>query len=207
MQIAILGTGNVGQALGAGWAARGWSVAFGSRDPHSEKAQALQAAGFSVLETAAAVAAADLVVLATPWAATQAVVQSIADWSGKIIVDATNPLAPGLQLAVGHTTSGAELIAGWAPGARVVKAFNTTGFNNMQNPLYDGQASTLLIAGDDAQAKAAVAQLAEALGFEAVDLGPLATARYLEPLAMIWITLAMRQGYGREIAFKLLQRR
>jgi predicted dinucleotide-binding enzyme len=116
-------------------------------------------------------------------------------------------LNPGLQgLALGHTTSAAEAIAQWAQGARVVKAFNSTGANNMLDPNYGGQAASMLICGDDAAAKKVVLDLASELGFDAIDAGALSTARDLEPLAMLWIRLAYVQGLGRNIAFKLLRR-
>ena len=124
----------------------------------------------------------------------------------KIRLDATNPIAPGFQLAVGHTTSGAEQVAGWARGARLVKAFNTTGWNNMVDPDYNGEAATMFICGNDVAAKTAVAQLARDLGFAVADVGDLAAARWLEPMAMVWISLAARQGLGRDIAFKLMRR-
>ena len=209
MHIAILGTGNVGQALGGGWARRGHNVVFGSREPQAEKAQALvQAlgAGVSAESLQTAVNQAEVVVLAIPWRVCQETVTGLTGWDGKILIDAINPIAPGLQLAVGHTTSAAELIAGWAPGARVVKAFNSTGANNMANPVYEGAPITLFIGGDDREAKATVAGLAEGLGFDVADVGGLITARWLEPLAMIWISLAMGQGQGRDIAFKLARR-
>jgi hypothetical protein len=125
----------------------------------------------------------------------------------KILIDCTNPLAAGLQPAVGGNTSGAEQIAGWAPdGTCVVKAFNTTGANNMADPDYAGTPLTMFICGDDADAKSTVAELTEDLGFEAVDAGPLDRARLLEPMARLWIHLTMSDGFSREIGFKLLQR-
>jgi len=126
-------------------------------------------------------------------------------------VDATNPVAMGLAglkkgLLVGHTTSAAEQVATWAQGARVVKAFNTTGFGNMHDPCYGSQAVTMFLCGDDADAKVVVIQLGEDLGFEMIDAGPLAIARLLEPLAMLWIHLAVFQEMGPDVAF-MLQRR
>jgi predicted dinucleotide-binding enzyme len=91
-------------------------------------------------------------------------------------------------------------------GARVVNAFNTTGWPNMANPLYGTQPATMFICGDDAEAKATVAQLAEDLGFEVVDTGALTTARWLEPLAMLWIHPCVGLGWGPEFAFKILRR-
>ena len=107
---------------------------------------------------------------------------------------------------VGHDTSAAEQVAGWAGGARVVKIFNTTGSNNMENPDYGGQAATMFYAGDDEAAKQAARQLAGDIGFDPIDAGPLANTRLLEPLAMLWIYLAYPGGQGREIAFRLLRR-
>jgi predicted dinucleotide-binding enzyme len=98
------------------------------------------------------------------------------------------------------------MVATWAPGARVVKVFNTTGANNMANPDFGGIAATMFYCGDDAEAKAAAARLAADLGFDPVDAGNLEQARLLEPLALLWIRLAYVQKQGREIAFKLLRR-
>jgi 8-hydroxy-5-deazaflavin:NADPH oxidoreductase len=210
MQIAIIGAGNVGGTLGRRWAQNGHEVIFGVRDPHSTKVQeVLRAAGARAHATSVreAAAAATCVVLATPWAATQDAIQAAGELSGKILIDCTNPLAPGLRgLALGHTTSGAEQVASWAAGARVVKAFNMTGAKNMANPTYETQQVTMFICGDDTEAKATVGSLAAALGFEVIDSGPLFTARYLEPLAMLWIHLAYVQGLGPDFAFKVIRR-
>jgi 8-hydroxy-5-deazaflavin:NADPH oxidoreductase len=210
MKIGILGTGNVGSALGQRWAAKGHRVLYGSRDPQSEKMRELvltSGANARAATIRGAVEDSDVVVLATPWDVTGQVVQSIAQWNGKIVVDTTNPLNPGLQgLALGYNTSAAEEIARWAPGARVVKAFNTTGANNMTDPHYGGEAASMFVCGDDAAAKAVVLDLAHELGFDAVDVGALDMARQLEPLALLWIKLAYVQGLGRNIAFKLLKR-
>lgn len=209
MKIAIIGAGNVGQALASGWTSKGHQVIFGSRDPDGAKAQAAVAATAgkaTAQREQAAVQAAEVVVLAVPWDATEAVVKGLGDLAGKTLIDATNPIGPGFQLAVGKDTSGAELVQQWAPNARVIKAFNTTGAENMRNPLYDGEPTTMFICGDDAAAKSVVKGLAEDLGFAVADTGGLATARYLEPLAMVWIHLAIVQKQGRNIALKLVQR-
>lgn len=117
--------------------------------------------------------------------------------------DATNPLTAKLELAVGFDGSAGETVARLAPGARVVKAFNTTGAENMANARGFAVKPMMPVAGDDAAAKDAVRKLAEELGFEAVDAGPLAMSRQLEPLAMLWIKLAYAQGLGRNFAFAL----
>ena len=210
MKIAVIGTGNVGGTLGSRWAQGGHAVIFGTRDPASEKVKALLESAGENARTASvseAAAAAEIVALTTPWAAAKTAIESAGDLAGKVVVDCTNPIAEGLSgLAIGHTTSAAEQIAEWAKGARVVKAFNTTGANNMADPTYGSQQVTMFICGDDPDAKRSVAQLAEELGFDVCDTGALQTARYLEPLALLWIHLVYKQGFGREFAFKILKR-
>jgi predicted dinucleotide-binding enzyme len=111
-----------------------------------------------------------------------------------------------MKLDVGPAgESGAERTAKLAPGAKVVKVFNSTGFGNMADPHYDGEPTVMFYAGDDAGAKAIARDLATDLGFDAVDAGGLERARELEHLAMLWIGLAMG-GMGRDIAFKLARR-
>lgn len=208
MHIAVIGAGSVGGTLGARWAAAGHEVAFGVRDPQSGKVNELlkTTCNARAAYIAEAASESEVVVLATPWPAARDAIQSAGNVSGKVLLDCTNPLKSGLSLDVGHTTSGGEQVAGWAAGARVVKIFNTTGFGNMANPHYGDQTATMFYAGDDSEAKQIAARLATDLGFEAVDAGPLKNARLLEPLAALWIDLAMARGQGRDIAFKLLRR-
>ena len=207
MNIAIIGAGNVGQALADGWAAKGHGVSFGVRNPDSAKAGAVDRTKFKVLGNAQAVAGAEVVVLATPWPATRDAIAACGSLAGKIVLDATNPLLPNLGgLEIGHSTSGGETVAQWAGGARVVKIFNTTGFNNMSNPAYGSERASMLYCGDDAPAKTTAASLAADLGFDPVDCGPLVHSRYLENIAMMWIWLAVKGGMGRDVAWKLLRR-
>lgn len=210
MRVAIIGAGRVGSTLGGRWARRGAEVIFGLREPASEQVEAMleQAGRHARAATIReAVAAAPIVVLAVPWAAARESIEAAGDLTGKILVDCTNPIRDGLQgLALGTDTSAAEEIARWAPGARVVKAFNTTGSQNMTDPRYGEERASMFICGDDAEAKDRVRQLAEALDFEVVDAGGLLAARYLEPLAMLWIHLAYVEQHGPHIAFRLLQR-
>jgi predicted dinucleotide-binding enzyme len=209
MKIAIIGTGRVAAALGKGWAVRGHMVTFASRQPGSERVAALvEAAGpnAAAASVADAVARSSTVVLAVPFAAVREVLAKAGDLNGKVLIDCTNPIAPGLRSLFDSATSGAEQIAGWAARARVVKAFNTTGAENMAAPGYNSGAATMFLCGDDELAKAAVWQLAEEVGFEPVDAGALAAARHLENLALLWIHLAQVNGLGRGIAFRLLRR-
>lgn len=208
MKLAILGAGVVGTALGKGWAKAGHEVVFGARNPTSDKVTKGLAAipGAKALTIAQAVAWCDAALLATPWGGTEDAVRAAGDFGGKPLLDATNPLTPTYELAVGHTTSGGEQVQAWAPSAKVVKIFNTTGFDNMLDARYGAARAAMVYAGDDAAAKRVAAQLAEQLGFEPLDLGALKGARYLEPTAMVWITLAIKQQLGRNIAFGLLRR-
>jgi hypothetical protein len=97
-------------------------------------------------------------------------------------------------------------VASWASGAEVVKAFNSTGAENMTDPNYDGQSVTMFLCGDSLAAKDKISQLTQDLGFETVDAGPLSGARFLEMLALVWIYLTNQPGLNRNIAFRLLQR-
>jgi len=212
MKIAIIGAGNVGGALGANWAQKGHDIIFGVRNPSAEKTQKLLAKIGSKARAASpaeAAASADVIVLATPWPETQAAVRSLGDLTGKIVLDATNPLtrgADGIALEIGHSTSGGEKVQGWAAGAAVFKTLNTTGFGNMTNPVFDGIKSVMFVAGDAAAQKPKVMALIGDLGFEAIDAGPLRNARLLEAHAMLWIDLALARGQGGNFAFALLRR-
>jgi predicted dinucleotide-binding enzyme len=208
MSISIIGAGNVGMALGQAFTARGESVVFGVPDPDKYRA-AVDALSKKarIVNVEQALDASDLVILAVPYAAAESLARAREDWQGKILVDATNPLAPGLAgLSTGTTTSGAEAIARAAKGARVVKAFNTTGAENMADTRYSGGIPFMPVCGDDAQARTRVVALATLIGFDAVDCGDLTVARYLEPFAMTWIHMAIKLGHGRRFAFARLQR-
>jgi NADPH-dependent F420 reductase len=207
MKIAVLGTGNVGRSLAKLWAEKGHEIVFGSRDP--EKALKIaESMGKNVCSSTYEDAAkwGDVVVLATPYTAAQDIIKVTGDLTGKILVDCTNPIAPGLSgLTIGLTTSAAEEIAKLT-SAKVVKAFNTMGVGIMANVQFGSETASNFICGDDEDAKSVVRNLGEDIGFDVVDTGPLSNARLLEPLAMLWIYLAFKHGMGTGIAFKLLQR-
>jgi 8-hydroxy-5-deazaflavin:NADPH oxidoreductase len=212
MKISIVGAGNVGGALGANWAKKGHEVFFGVRDPKSEKVQALLGsigAKAKAGTPAEAVAFADVILLATPWPATEAAIRSMGPLNGKVVLDATNPLTmgpDGLALEIGHTVSGGEKVQGWAAGASVFKTLNTTGYANMSDPQFGGTKSVMFVAGDAAADKPKVMSLVGDLGFEAIDAGPLRNARLLEAHAMLWIDLALARGLGPAWAFAILKR-
>lgn len=206
MNIGILGSGNVGGTLGQRWAKLGHHVYFGSREP-GKLADLVQKSGSTAhaVSLAEAVQAAEVVAVTLPWGVAKGVLESL-DLKDKIVLDCMNPLLPDLSgLELGTTTSAGEHVAQWARGAKVVKIFNNTGYNNMADPNYGGGKCAMFYCGD-AQAKEAGKRLAAELGFEPIDAGPLSNSRLLEPLAMLWIWLAYPGGQGREIAFKLMHR-
>jgi NADPH-dependent F420 reductase len=214
MKIAIIGAGNVGGTLGKRWARAGHEVAFGVRDPAEARITALvRESGPSAraARVPEAVRDAAVVALTVPWENAREALTAAGDLRGRVLIDATNPLAltaDGLRqgLLLGHTTSAGEQVARWAEGARVVKAFNTTGWQNMADPVYGGAGLSMLLCGDDAEAKKVVADLARQLGFAPVEVGPLRSARYLEAVAMLWIDMAILQGFGTSFGFQVVRR-
>lgn len=210
MRIAIIGTGNVGSVLGRRWTRGGHTVHFGVRDTESQKVQdLLSSIGSNATASSLSEAAADaeVVLLAVPWAAAEETIEALGDLAGKVLIDCTNPIAPGMKgLSVGRTTSAAEEIARFARGARVVKAFSTTGSKNMEDPIYADGPITMFVAGDDTDAKQQVRGLVEEIGFEVCDAGGLHAARFLEPLALLWVHLAYVEGQGPDFAIKIVRR-
>jgi hypothetical protein len=210
MNIAIIGAGNVGSALAKAWTARGHKVRLGIHDQHDQKIAPLLASlgpSASAHTNAAAAQGSDVVVLATPWPAAKAAIESCGPLQSKIIIDCTNPLRPDLSdLEIGHTTSAGEMVAAWAKGACVFKAFNTTGSANMADQSGYSHKLVMFVAGDDAASKPKVMQLATDAGFEAIDVGPLLAARWLEPLAMLWVHLAVKMGMGAGLGLALVRR-
>lgn len=208
MTIAIIGAGNVGSALGRGWLACGEDVIFGVPDPADPKYRLLPEERLRVPQTAAQ--SAEIIVLATPWQATEAAVKGLGSLSGKIIIDCTNPLGMGpngLELVLGHSTSAGEQVAFWAPGASVLKTLNQIGADSMDKAPKFPVRPVMFVAGDDNAKKPVVMALVAKLGFEAVDAGPLRNARLLEPYGMLWIDQALNRGRGPSFAFALTDRR
>jgi predicted dinucleotide-binding enzyme len=207
MRIAIIGAGSVGGTLGQAWLKHGEDVVWGLRNAADPKYGALPKE--RVKPPAEAVEGAEIVVIATPWSATEAAVKSLGSLADKIVIDCTNPLGmgpDGLQLVLGFDTSAGEQVASWARGAFVFKSLNTTGASNMGNAADYPVKPLMLVAGDDGAKKPVVMELVGKLGFESVDAGPLKNARLLEPFAMVWIDQAMKRGRGRDFAFALVRR-
>ena len=214
MKIGILGTGNVGQALGIGFANLGHDVKMGSRDPNQEKVKDwINKVGSKASAGTCAEAAAygELAVLCTIWTGAETAIR-LADprnLAGKVVIDTTNPLdfSEGIppKLAVGHTDSAGEHIQRWLPDSHVVKAFNIVGSPHMFKPEFPGGPPDMFICGNDDQAKATVTDLLKAFGWSIIDIGDIECARYLEPLAMVWIRHFFRIN-SVDHAFKLLRK-
>lgn len=200
--IAVIGTGRVAGALGAEWGERGHTIIYGSRDPaRPEVAELVKRSGASARATtpAEAVRNASVVVFAVRWEGAEASAKSLGDLKGKILIDPTNPLDfEGDELVhVPVIGSGAEQIARWLPGARIVKAFNTLNYRVMADPKVGGGPVSIPLASDDEAAKARVAGLVRELGLDSHDMGPLSNSRYLEGMAMLYVDAQMR-GKGFE---------
>jgi predicted dinucleotide-binding enzyme len=189
--IAIIGTGEVAAALGPEFAEQGHTIVYGSRDPGREDVRALVASTSdtaSVTTPRDASEHADIVVLAVPGLLVEDITLSLGDLAGKIIIDPTNPLNRsdnGFSHAV--ETSNTEIIQAAAPDAYVVKAFNTLNWKTMIEPDSSGGSVTIPLAGNSDAAKATVAKLVEGMGLEAVDVGPVENAHWVEGMLILWI--------------------
>ena len=205
--IAVIGTGNVGKALGTEFAGLGHTVIYGSRSPESEKTLALVADTENALAAspAAAADAADVVVLATPGMVTENVVKGLGDLSGKIIIDVTNPLIfegnPPI-VTYGTERSLGEIVQDAHPGAFVVKAFNTIGWQIMMEP--PTPAPVIPLAGDNTEAKQKVAGWAREMGIESVDVGGIYHARATEHLIVMMLNNRITGPGGFEVEFRKL---
>jgi NADPH-dependent F420 reductase len=209
VRIGILGTGGVGGVLGIKWAHAGHQVFFGSRTPLSEKSEALQlksGPNAKVATLAGAAEASDVLVIAVPWSAVEETLALAGPLTGKVVIDCVNPLKPDLSALIVESTSAAEEIARLIPQARIVKAFNTASTKVMLDPSFPAGAATMFYCGDDADGKLLVKGLIEQIGFQPVDAGPLHNARHLESLAMLYIHLAVRGGWGSNCAFQMVKR-
>ena len=203
MKIGIIGTGNVGKALAKGFSKGRHQIKLGSRNP--SKADVPE--GFVIDEPKSVAEWSELIALAIPHSSTKDAIMAIGPdtFAGKTVLDVTNALGPGMELAIGCTTSAAEEIAQMLPKAHVVKAFNTVFAQNQSTGSIGGQRLTLFVAGDDLTAKQSVMKLGEEIGFESVDAGPLKAARYLEPMGIEMIKLGIVQKMGTSIGYRLVR--
>jgi predicted dinucleotide-binding enzyme len=204
-KIAIIGTGNVGGALAQQLIKAGHLVLLGARLPLSDKSISLATKigmdHFGSVENA--VRESEIVIFTTPPDASLEIISDIGDLGNKTIIDATNSfrIKPEPYPTVFHAI---KSITG---NQKVVKCFNTTGYENMLNPNFNGQVIDMFCAGNDLESKSIATQLALEIGFaNCYDFGGDDKVELLEKLALSWINLAIMQGMGRNIAFKVIQR-
>jgi len=205
MKIAVIGTGNVGSALSLGFIKAGHEVVFGVRNPDGDfKGKQLATAHrIPIHNIPAAAGYAELIVLSTPASAAGAVAASLGDVQGKIIIDTMNSAFNKHD----HFSNTADAVLACCNAVDVVKCFNTTGAENMANPVYNGKAIDMFVAGSSKKAKQAAIQLAKDIGFgEVYDFGGNDKFELIEQWAMCWINLAILQQQGRNLAFTVVKR-
>ncbi|MCB0514738.1 MAG: NAD(P)-binding domain-containing protein [Chitinophagales bacterium] len=204
MNIAIIGSGNVGGALAQQWIKAGHTVLIGAKFPLSEKniQLATKIGEDRFASISSAVKQCEIILIATPPTAIFEIIEEMSDVSNKIIIDATNSImkSPEPYKTVYHCLEDKT-------NAEVVKCFNSTGFENMLNPVYNGQGIDMFMAGDSEKAKSVAKQLALDCGFGCcIDFGKSDKVELLEKFALSWINLAIMQGHSRDMAFKVVRR-
>lgn len=207
MKVGIIGAGNIGTALAKWLGAEGHEVMLSYARDVTKLEEAARAFGAATGSPAEAAAFGDVVALTVPWGAVPDALAAAGPMSGKIVWDCTNVLKPDLsELEIGTSISGGETIAALIPDAKVVKGIPPFAeLMHSENPLISGTSAGVFMCGDDAQAKAVVAQLIEALPATAVDAGPLENARYVEPAGFLLVRLAYGLGMGSRIGLALIK--
>jgi 8-hydroxy-5-deazaflavin:NADPH oxidoreductase len=195
VKIAIIGAGNVGGALGAAFSRVGHEVTYGVRDPGSGKAQAALggAQGARAVGFKEAAEGADVLVFALRWDAVADTIEQIGSLAGRVVVDAMN------RFSGDPLRSTTMDLAQLAPGVKVAKAFNTTGFENMSTANTRSSKAAMFVAGDDPDAKNVARQLAAEIGFAPYDAGGLGNTKILEDMVKVWF--ALTEGRSRHVAF------
>ncbi|RPI00209.1 MAG: NADPH-dependent F420 reductase [Calditrichaeota bacterium] len=205
MKIAVIGAGNVGAALAVALDRAGHQLFLGVRDPLAAKIKTIvqQNPRITALGINDTVAQADVIILAVPADAVIDVIRQFGDVQEKIIIDATNSLFSAPK----PCKNAAEALTALTNVKHFAKCFNSTGYENMQNPGYGETAADMFVAGDSVAAKKAAVALAKDIGFaECYDFGGFDKIPLLEQLALVWINLAIVQKQGRSMAIKLLKR-
>ena len=209
MNLLIIGAGNMGSALARQFSSAGHVIRIAATSLANAQTAASSLPGVSAVDIAGSADAADVIVVATPYDQAVAALSATGSLDGKVIVDVTNPLTPDyMGLTIGHQTSAAEEIAKAFPNAEVVKGFNTLFAQVVAGgPSFaNGQTAPTFVASDSERAKATATSLAQSIGFEVIDAGPLQNARYLEPVAGLNIYFGYGAGQGTVVAPTWIQR-
>ena len=208
MNVTIIGTGNMARGIGSRLIAGGHEVTVLGKDVGAAKAVVADLAtdGNARAGRSGDPIADDVVVLAVYYPDAEAALEQYGDsLSGKVVVDITNPVNDAFDgLVTPPDSSAAQELARRAPGARVVKAFNTTFAGTLTEGRVAGQPLDVFIAADDEDAKATVAKLAEDGGLNPLDAGPLKQARQLEAMGLLHMRLQSSLGTGFSTALKIL---
>lgn len=205
MRIAIIGTGNVGGALATKWSKAGHQLLLGVKDFENFKGKhLLRNPNTSVHSVEEAVAQSEVVLIATPAKAAVEVAQSLGNTEGKVIIDSMNVIQGNGPLGFSNSS---DALLQHTQTDDLAKCFNTTGFNNMIDPVYQEHQIDAFVCGDSKKAKDVAGKLALDAGFGVCyDVGGNDKFQLMEQFAFFWINLAIMQGQGREIGFKLLRR-
>lgn len=211
MNITFIGCGNVGAPLADHLQRAGHSVTLAARDARSDAVRQARArnGALKAVPPEPAVREAEVVFLATPYAANAQVVPPLAEaLAGKVLVDCTNPVGPGLAHGLNSVQSGAQALQALAPRAKVVKAFSVYGFENFEDSAYPGFSvkPAMFFCGDDAAAKATVADLIAQLGWEPLDVGGLEQALHLEHMTLLWVRMVRVKGHSPNLVWAALRR-
>jgi hypothetical protein len=211
MKIAFIGHGQVGGPLADHLQRLGHEVTLAAREPGSEGVRKMLARNpaLKVAPPGEAVQGAELVFLATPFQANAEVLKPLAPaLAGKILVDCTNPVGPGVTHGLGSKQSGTQAIQALLPGTKVVKAFSIYGFENFEDPSYPGYGvePVMMFCGDDAAAKGTVAGLIRQLGWEPLDVGGVEQALHLEHMTLLWIRMVRMGGRSPHMVWAVLTR-
>ncbi len=210
MKITAIGHGNVGGALIKAWAKAGHQITIGARNPEGDKVRKIinQSDNIRATSIEESIKEAEVIVISIPSHLTADLAHQLGNLSGKVIIDTTNSV---FRKPEPYRTAFEAFQK--VCKADVVKCFNSTGFENMIDPHYPQDNSDnavlkadMFAAGSNPKAKEIALQLAKDAGFIAYDFGGDEEVELLEELCRIWINLAMKQGMGRNIAFKLLKR-
>ncbi len=205
MDIAIIGSGNIGGALAGASVRAGHNVTVSSARPENAQKVAQAAGAKAAASNREAVKTAEVVVLAVPYDAVEEILKDLGEaLDGKAVVDVTNPLTPDASGLAHEGTSAAEQFQAIVPGARFVKAFNTIFAGRLSEPVVEGVKLDAFVAGDDAPAREAVLELARSIGLRPIDAGPLAMGRALEAMALLNISLQIRNGWSWQSGWKLV---
>ena len=209
MKLAFIGIGKVGYALAHNLEAKGHQIAIAHNDATSQSVIDAMAKNPAFIHHTIqdAINWSDLVFLATPFKLNQSILENL-EFNGKVLVDCTNPVGPGICHGLQSHISGAEKVQEWAPSSKVVKAFTVYGFENLQNAnfLKANIKPVMPIAGNDREAKEIIGNISTELGFNPLDVGSLDQSLHLEHMTLLWVKMVRLNGHNPNFTWAYLER-